>query len=63
MTVPYVNKFRPAEHALPRSWLAADYSDLIAQAETAADDPAPAEEPAALDLDAFAREGMAHNVW
>ena len=47
MTVPYVNKFRPAEHALPRSWLAADYSDLIAQAETAADDPASAEEPAA----------------
>ena len=46
MTVPYVNKFRPAEHALPRSWLAADYSDLIAQAETAADDPASAEEPA-----------------
>ena len=45
MTVPYMNKFRPAEHALPRSWLAADYSDLIAQAETAADDPA--EVPAA----------------
>ena len=47
MTVPYVNKFRPAEHALPRSWLAADYSDLIAQAETAADDPASVEKPAA----------------
>ena len=24
---------------------------------------APAEEPAALDLDAFANEGMANNVW
>ena len=47
VTVPHASKFRPAEHALPRSWLAADYSDLIAQAEAAADDPASAEEPAA----------------
>jgi hypothetical protein len=47
VTLPHSIKFRPAEHGLPRSWLAGDYSDLLAQGETAATDSAiSAEDPA-----------------